>query len=138
MGHLLCENLETDSTLRALRMAIKRRQYPHHPLIHHSDCGLQYCSSRYTEMLKQHGIQISMTENGDPYENPVAERMNGILKDEFGVDLIKSDLKTTSKITDQSIRTYNNLRPHLSCSMMTPMQMHEQDAVKLKTWRKRK
>lgn len=138
MGHLLCENLETDSTLRALRMAIKRRQYPHHPLIHHSDRGLQYCSSRYTEMLKQHGIQISMTENGDPYENPVAERMNGILKDEFGVDLIKNDLKTTSKITDQSIRTYNNLRPHLSCSMMTPMQMHEQDAVKLKTWRKRK
>jgi len=137
MGYELCPDLEARSTLKALKIAIGKRQYPDHPLIHHSDRGLQYCSSLYTEMLKRHSIQISMTENGDPYENPVAERKNGILKDEFNLDELPGELKDMKKVASQSIYVYNQLRPHLSCSMLTPVQMHAQEDVILKTWRKK-
>lgn len=73
------------STLLALKMAIKNRAYDG-PLIHHSDRGAQYLSELYTGYLKKHGILISVTQNGSPYDNPVAERINGILKGEFGFD----------------------------------------------------
>ena len=138
MGYELSQDLEANSTLKALKMAIRHRKYQPGPLIHHSDRGLQYCSSLYTEMLKDNGIGISMTENGDPYENPVAERMNGILKDEFGIDLVKGDLKTNRQFTGQTIKIYNSLRPHLSCSMLTPVQMDAQDVLEVKTWRRGK
>ena len=85
MGHELSDNMEAISTLKALKMAIAGRQYPNLPLIHHSGRGLQYCSKVYIQYLKKNNITPSMTENGDPYENTIAERMNGILKDEFGL-----------------------------------------------------
>ena len=85
MGYELCDNMEASSTLKALKMAIKNRQYKEQILIHHSDRGLQYCSKIYTETLINNKITISMTENGDPYENAVAERVNGILKDQFWI-----------------------------------------------------
>lgn len=137
MGYELCPDLEAGSTLKALKMALGRRQYPDRSLIHHSDRGLQYCSSLYTEVLKRHNIQISMTENSDPYENPIAERMNGILKDEFNLGDLPGELKDMKRAAGQSINVYNQLRPHLSCSMLTPVQMHAQEDVILKTWRKK-
>ena len=136
MGYELCGNMEAASTLKALQMAVKNRQYKN-PLIHHSDRGLQYCSRIYTNYLIENDISISMTENGDLYENAVAERMNGILKAEFGLSEQMDDLTDASKQTNQSILTYNNLRPHLSCRMLTPIQMHGQRTIKLKTYKKK-
>jgi putative transposase len=137
MGYELCNNMTAISTHKALKMALSKRQYPNMPLIHHSDRGLQYCSSVYTECLKANNIAISMTENGDPYENAVAERVNGILKDEFGLGDELTDTKEAVRQTRQAITTYNQLRPHLSCNMLTPVEMHSQQAIKIKTYKQK-
>jgi putative transposase len=136
MGYELCDNMTSRSTHKALQMALGKRQYKD-TLIHHSDRGLQYCSGLYTECLKNDGIAISMTENGDPYENAVAERVNGILKDEFGLGDQLTDIKEAIKQTEQGIMAYNQLRPHLSCSMLTPIQMHSQQTIKVKTYKQK-
>jgi len=137
MGYELCNNMEAASTLKALVMALKNRKYPDKPLIHHSDRGLQYCSRLYTNTLLRNNIAISMTENGDPYENAVAERINGILKTEFELGITMNDLMEATDITRQSISIYNTLRPHLSCAMLTPLQMHQQQSITLKTWKRK-
>jgi transposase InsO family protein len=85
MGYELCSIIETSSTLKALQMALKKRKYADKPLIYHSDRGLQYCSKVYTQLLPENHISSSMTENGDSYKNAVAQRVNGILKDKFGL-----------------------------------------------------
>jgi len=138
MGYELCNNMEAASTLKALKMALDKREYKASELIHHSDRGLQYCSKLYTDCLKENNVAISMTENGDPYENAIAERVNGILKDEFGLSDKLEDVIQAKELTAQSIRIYNNLRPHLSCSMLTPNQMHQQDKIKLISFKKKK
>jgi putative transposase len=137
MGYQMCDNMEASSTLKALKMALKNRKYKEQPLIHHSDRGLQYCSKIYTQCLIENNITISMTENGDPYENAVAERVNGILKDEFGLSEQLDSHKQALLQVAQSVFTYNHLRPHLSCSMLTPKQMHSQNSKKLKTYSKK-
>ena len=137
MGYELCNDMEASSTLKALKMAISNRHYPDEPLTHHSDRGLQYCSKLYVNHLLKNNIQISMTENGDPYENAIAERMNGILKDEFGLGEKHNDLADALHQTRQSIQTYNQLRPHLSCHYLTPLQMHQQQTITIKTWKKK-
>jgi transposase InsO family protein len=137
MGYQLSNDMEAGSTLKALQMAISNRQYPWQPLIHHSDRGLQYCSKLYVNHLLKNNIQISMTENGDPYENAVAERMNGILKDEFGLGEKLGDLQEALHQTRQSIRIYNHLRPHQSCHYLTPLQVHQQQTITIKTWKKK-
>jgi transposase InsO family protein len=137
MGYELLENLSTAGPLNALQMAIKNRKYKH-SLIHHSDRGLQYCSSDYTSLLDANHILISMTENGDPYENAVAERVNGILKYEFLlIDGFKDHLQALNVIKN-SIEIYNNDRPHLSCEMLTPNNTHLQRKIKLKKWHKKR
>lgn len=135
MGYELCDNMAASSTLKALHMALKNRKYPDQPLIHHSDRGLQYCSRLYTQTLNRNNISISMTQNGDPYENAIAERVNGILKDEFGLDRTMEDLNDARKQAAQSILIYNTLRPHISCEMLTPVQMHNQQSIKMKRWK---
>lgn len=137
MGFELAEDMETLSTLKALKMALKKRIYPEREIIHHSDRGLQYCSNLYVSYLVKNNFKISMTENGDPYENAIAERVNGILKDEFALNKRFENLLEGSKHTRQSIDIYNTLRPHLSCQMLTPVQMHGQDRIKVKTWKKK-
>jgi len=137
MGYELCDNMTAISTHKALKMALSKRQYKDRPLIHHSDRGLQYCSSLYTACLTANHITISMTENGDPYENAVAERVNGILKDEFGLGDELTDIKEAIRQTKQAITAYNQLRPHLSCNMLTPVQMHHQQTIKIKTYKQK-
>ncbi len=137
MGHELCDNMEAASTLKALKMALRNRKYPQSELMHHSDRGLQYCSRLYTNHLKKNRIIISMTENGDPYENAIAERMNGILKDEFGLGERLDDMQQAQRLAHQSIDAYNQLRPHLSCHYLTPEQMHGQQHLRMKTWKKK-
>jgi putative transposase len=137
MGYELCDNMEATSTLKALKMALKNRIYKSENLIHHSDRGLQYCSKIYISELLKNKILISMTENGDPYENAIAERINGILKDEFGIGEQHNNLKDALYQIEESINIYNTLRPHLSCYMNTPIQMHKQQSITLKKWNKK-
>lgn len=135
VGYELSDTLQARSTLKALRQAIKNRAYKH-SLIHHSDRGLQYCSEEYTQTLKKSDILISMTENSDPYENAIAERVNGILKYEFGLIDTFEDFKNLSQQLEQSIYYYNNLRPHISLNYNTPNLVHMKNNVKLKTYKK--
>lgn len=124
MGYELSNNLSVDGPLKALRMALKSRDFNWN-LIHHSDRGLQYCSAEYINCLNDHQITISMTQNGDPYENAVAERINGILKYEFLLIDGFPDEQLARRTIEQSVSIYNNERPHLSWRMLTPKQVHE-------------
>ena len=136
MGYCLSDNLAATSTIKALQMALSKRKYKTN-LMHHSDRGLQYCSAGYVDLLTKNEIDISMTQDGNPYDNAIAERVNGILKGEFGLDDILPDIKQARKQTVQAISLYNNQRPHLSCGMLTPNQMHSQTRLKIKTWAKK-
>lgn len=122
----------------ALQMALDARMYPMQPLIHHSDRGSQYCSKQYVDMLTDHGIAISMTENGDPYENAIAERVNGILKGEFDLYSSKVSFKETTKKIRANIEVYNTLRPHASCDYLTPSEAHLVKGELKKRWKPRK
>jgi transposase InsO family protein len=135
MGYALRKDLSNSATIAALQMALANRVY-HQPLIHHSHRGLQYCSGAYVSILQTHQIQISMTQNGDPYENAVAERVNGILKEEFylGEQFIDYDHALTP--IQDSIRIYNQQRPHVSCQMLTPQQAHQGQPRQMKKWKK--
>jgi putative transposase len=90
-------------------------------LIHHSDRGIQYCNPEYTDVLEQNEIAISMTTKYDPYENAIAERVNGILKHEFILEKELYNSKEAKKVVSQSISIYNFERPHLSCEYLTPI-----------------
>ncbi len=134
IGFKLSKTLEAYSSLQALQMALKSRRDTK-LLIHHSDRGIQYCSHEYTETLKKHDIAISMTENGDPYENAIAERINGILKNEFEIHTINLDYEEAQKLVASAIITYNTKRPHLSCGLLTPEQAHHGGAELKKMWK---
>jgi transposase InsO family protein len=136
VGHDLSTSLGVDGTLRALRMAVKQRMYKAEPLIHHSERGIQYCSDDYQKLLVKKQITCSMTEKYDPYANAVAERMNGILKDEFQLEQYDVDTETMKKLVKDSVNIYNTKRPHHSCYMLTPEQMHHQKTVKIRTYKK--
>lgn len=136
MGYELLDNLRTEGPLKALESALKNRKYTHE-LIHHSDRGLQYCSAEYINKLKENSVKISMTENGDPYENAIAERINGILKYEFLIiDGFKNHLEAL-EVIKESVGIYNDERPHLSCEMLTPNQTHLQQELQIKKWKKK-
>lgn len=135
MGYYVADNLTTESSLMALKMAVKNRQDKDIPLIHHSDRGLQYCADDYQKMLNKNGIQCSMTNNGDPYENAVAERINGILKQEFMIDCYHQDLSIMKIIIKKAVDIYNNQRPHHSNYMLTPIQMHGQNKIVMRTYK---
>jgi len=135
MGHYVADNLNTESSLMALKVAVKQRRNKNLPLIHHSDRGLQYCANDYQNVLNKNEILCSMTQNSDPYENAVAERINGILKQEFIIDKYKQNLDIMKSVVKQAINTYNNQRPHYSNYMLTPNQMHMQNQIKMRTYK---
>lgn len=137
MGYSLDNTLEVNASIKALKKAVKNRVYPKKQLIHHSDRGLQYCSNRYQEILKKAKIKCSMTESYDPYQNAIAERVNGILKQEFLINTSKLNIRLMSKVVEQAIKIYNTQRPHLSCLMKTPEQMHKQDTIRIKSYKKK-
>jgi transposase InsO family protein len=124
VGYDLSNNLKTEGALRALEMALKQRTRSQ-GLIHHSDRGLQYCSYEYQDRLAMQNIKPSMTENGDPYENALAERMNGILKTEFMLEDGFPNPSLAQFAIDQAIKTYNTQRPHLGLQMKTPDQVYK-------------
>ena len=135
VGYELSQNLAASATASALKTALTQRQYTG-SIIHHSDRGSQYCSQEYTEIEKQAGMKISMTQDGNPYDNAIAERVNGILKQEYGLDEVIADERLLKSQLAHAIQSYNTQRPHLSCSMLTPEQMHRQHQLPIKTWEK--
>jgi putative transposase len=123
MGYEVSDDMRAESVVKALHQAAKQRQ-THRSLLHHSDRGLQYCSAVYQQELKRHDITPSMTDGYDCYQNALAERVNGILKQEFLLYKCRS-LKDLKSLVQESIDIYNRLRPHLSLGMKTPEQVHE-------------
>jgi transposase InsO family protein len=138
MGWELSDNLKTVNALKALKMAIKNRKYPERELIHHSDRGFQYCNPAYIKALSNANINVSMTQKYDPYENAVAERVNGILKTEYEISDGFIDYKDAKREIKHVIWLYNTDRPHLSCEMLVPVIAHERENYELKRWTTRK
>lgn len=125
VGYHLAETLEAIESIQALKMAISGLGPDHHfQLIHHSDRGIQYCSSKYVKLLQDYDIKISMTENGDPLENAIAERVNGIIKDEYLYDHSVSSVKEARALLGNTVGLYNTDRPHMSIGNFTPEQIH--------------
>lgn len=135
MGYDLSGSLDTQGSLKALRMANRNRLYKDVPLIHHSDRGIQYCSDAYQKLLRQYHIMPSMTESYDPYANAVAERINGILKQEFLLEEIDLPLSDMKRVIKDAVYKYNNIRPHYSCGYKTPEYMHHQKQIRIKSYK---
>ena len=135
MGYSVHGTLEAEGPLQALRMALKNRSHSGTRLIHHSDRGIQYCSEEYIRLLERNGIQISMSAPGNPYENAVAERVNGIVKTEFYLDGYFSNIEQVRKAVKETVALYNNHRPHASCDYLTPEQAHHRQGRLKKRWR---
>ena len=135
VGHDLSNSLDVKGSLRALKMANKNKIYKNNIITHHSDRGLQYCSNEYQEKLKKSKMKCSMTESYDPYANAIAERINGILKNEFIGYKNTCAIETMEKLVKNSIEIYNNKRPHYSCFYQTPEQMHLQNQIKIRTYK---
>jgi len=135
MGYYLSKDLSHRGCLEALDKAIRQRLYPNRKLIHHSDRGVQYCCAEYVGLLRENVISISMTEESDPYENAIAERMNGILKDEFSLDKKFSSYEAAYAAVEESVRNYNERRPHASCDYLTPAQAHLQSGELKRRWK---
>ena len=135
VGYYVAETLETIESLQALKMALDGLETVPTNLIHHSDRGIQYCSNSYVKLLQDYNVKISMTQNSDPYENAVAERINGILKQEFNIDKFNRDLPIMKLIVKNTIEIYNQKRPHYSNYFLTPNQMHQQNKIKMRTYK---
>lgn len=138
MGYKLASHMKTSLCIDALRMAIKNRKYPTEKLIHHSDRGFQYCNPAYTEFAELNGITLSMTEQYDPYENAIAERINRTLKYEYGLKQTIKNTTLAKKMAKRAVDVYNNLRPHLSLDLMTPNYVHINQNVSYKRYRRNK
>jgi transposase InsO family protein len=133
IGHCLHPSLHSDGPIRALLQASKSKRGT--TLIHHSDRGSQYCCSEYVKVLDHYEIKISMTEKGDPYENAIAERINGILKGDFLLDKTFASFTEASQAVSDAVEKYNHIRPHDSCDRLTPVQAHNQSGFLRKRWK---
>ena len=134
MGYNFRQDLAAEGCINALKMALNTRLY-NESIIHHSDRGSQYCSHNYIDLLLKNNIAISMTENGDPYENALAERVNGIIKTEFNLYSSSLGFDQTEYQVSKSIKSYNELRPHASCDYLTPNRAHLQTEKLNKRWK---
>lgn len=129
MGYHLSDDMTSESVVKALKVAIRERMYAK-PSIHHSDRGVQYCSMIYQKALKKGNITPSMTDGYDCYQNALAERVNGILKQEFLIEKCNTK-KELELLIKESVEIYNNHRPHLSLKMMTPNAVHKKALEKI-------
>lgn len=132
VGYNLGKDLSARGCVKALRMALKDNPAKN-SLIHHSDRGLQYYSAAYIKLLGEK-TRISMSEKSDPLENAVAERVNGILKDELLGKCFES-FRQAGQEVDKAVSIYNHLRPHLSIDMMTPAEAHKLTGEIKKRWK---
>lgn len=135
VAHTVSDNLEAVNTIKCLQQALQHLSKPIPGLIHHSDRGIQYCTHEYIHLLQEYDVMISMTENGDPKENAIAERVNGILKEEYLNHQTFINLIDTRLRVAEVVELYNTLRPHLSVDMMTPVQAHNQQGKLKRLWK---
>lgn len=127
VGYAIDATMETASMINALKMATAQKTNLKSQTIHHSDRGLQYCSNEYVRLTAKNNIRLSMTENSDPYENALAERMNRTIKEEFGINRKLKTKKQAIQLVKESIYLYNTKRPHLSLKMRTPEQVYNEN-----------
>jgi len=132
VGYYVCRDLSAKGCVKALEMALANNP-DREGLIHHSDRGLQYYSTAYMDLLGSN-IRISMTEKGDPLENAIAERLNGILKGELLARTFENLTESRLKVA-RAVSTYNHLRPHLSIDMLTPAVAHQQRGPLKRHWK---
>ena len=137
VGHCLYPTLQKEGPILALEKALKKRESSTNTLMHHSDRGRQYCCDAYVSKLNDSKVVISMTEKGDPYENALAERVNGILKAEFELDHVFDSYEQALARVNNVVIIYNNQRPHASCNYQTPDQAHKQQGPLTMRWKKR-
>ena len=135
IGWCLGSNLEAKHTVKALKMALKQLPKESNGVYHHSDRGVQYCCDDYVKLLKKNKFQISMTENGDPLENPIAERVNGILKNEWIYHMHFDTIDQARASLRRIIQIYNQYRPHTSLDLMTPEMAHQHHGTLKKHWK---
>jgi transposase InsO family protein len=129
VGYHLSDTLHAEQTIKALNMAVSmlgKHSVISKQLIHHSDRGVQYCSYSYVNLLKKKHIDISMTQNGDPLENAIAERVNGIIKDEYLLNYQCNSITDARKLLAMSVSLYNSERPHSSIGNFTPEFVHSE------------
>lgn len=126
VGFHLGETLETESALKALAMGLKGLRRDEKP-IHHSDRGCQYASHAYVKQARKAGLQMSMTEKDHTAENAMAERVNGTLKQEYGLDANFENKREARKATGHGVELYNNRRPHMELQLRTPQEVHGKD-----------
>lgn len=138
VGYSIDNHMNASLCVEALKMAIKNREYPNLNLIHHSDRGFQYCSNEYTSFTESNNIQLSMTEQYDPYENAIAERVNRTLKYEYALKETIKNKHIAKKMVDYAITQYNNNRPHFSLDLFTPNYVHKAKNVEYKSYKKDK
>ena len=123
MGYSVGDKIDTALATEALIMALNSRRF-NTELMHHSDRDGRYCSTDYIRLLKAYGIGISMTETSDPRDNAIAERLNGIIKQEFGLKRFSGSLEELTRLLDEAVYLYNTYRPHMSCNYKTPEETH--------------
>jgi transposase InsO family protein len=138
MGYKIDTNMKVQLVKDALQMAVNNRKHTHQNTIHHSDRGIQYCCPDFSEFAKSKQMTLSTTQNSSPYENAVAERINGILKQEFGLGKTIPNLKTAQKMVKQAVDIYNKQRRHYSLGMKTPEFAHLNQIHKYKSYKKNK
>lgn len=139
VGYQIADNLEAIESIAALQMALRDLggALGHcSSLTHHSDRGIQYCSSQYVKLLQDHKVGISMTESGDPRDNAIAERVNGIIKNEYLELYDVEDINEAKGLLAQVIKLYNEERPHSSIGNKTPEVVHNDISIKTtKLWK---
>jgi len=138
VGYNVAESMEAIESIQSLKMALSglfMEPDGHFQLFHHSDRGLQYCSFENVKLLTDNDIRISMTENGDPLENALAERLNGILKDEYLNDNQITSLVQARKVLARAVCLYNEDRPHMSIGNLYPSQVHDQKIQTKRLWK---
>lgn len=126
MGWKLDDNMRVSLVKEALEMAYKNCIHNHKNIIHHSDRGIQYCCPDFSEFAQNKGFKLSTTQQYDPYENAVAERINGILKYEFGLKNTIRNIEIAQKMIAEAVNIYNNERLHWSLDLKTPQTVHKQ------------
>lgn len=133
VGHHVSDDMKVSSAVVALKKALAQK-----PLetivIHHSDRGIQYCSNEYVNLLLQHHAMISMTQSGDPLENALAERVNGILKTEL-ISSSYEDIDRAALCIARAITIYNYRRRHSSLNYQIPSDVHNQKGPQIKRWK---
>ncbi|WP_452228252.1 IS3 family transposase [Lacinutrix sp. MEBiC02404] len=138
MGYKLASHMKTSLCTDALTMAIKNRKYPNQKIIHHSDRGIQYCNPAYTAFAEKNNITISMTEQYDPYENAVAERINRTLKYEYELKQTIKNINLAKKMVKKAVWIYNNKRLHFSLKLNTPNFIHLNQGIEYRSYKKNK